>query len=214
MYYMFAFLLVVTMLCYITQYSFVEKPPVKVNALVYTEQFSDVKKSDWFYKDVDYVVKSGLMNDTDADSFFPNENATRGMIVTILWRLESNPVEKESDFLDVPKDAYYYNAVNWAFANKIVNGYSDTIFGPDDNVTREQLATIIYKYAKYKNYSISNNVSLNQYSDFGLISSYAVPAIKWANAYGIIMGTTENMILPQGTAHRCEVAAILHRFCL
>lgn len=198
----------------ISHFSLLAKSTIEVNATMHIDQFSDVKKTDWFYDDINYVLKKGLMNGTASELFSPNKTTKRGMIVTILWRLEDKSSEVKTEFLDVQKDTYYYDAVNWAYANGIVNGYNETSFGPEDDITREQLATIIYKYALYKKYDVSEKASLDRYEDANSISGYAISALEWASAKAIIMGTQGNMLLPQDTALRCEVAAILHRFCL
>lgn len=198
---------------FITHSSLLAESTSEANATVPIEQFLDVKESDWFYDDINYVLQKGLMNGTSSDIFSPNEATKRGMIVTILWRLDGKSSEKETDFLDVQKDAYYFDAVNWAYANGIVNGYNETSFGPEDDITREQLATIIYKYALYKKYDVSGKASLDRYEDVNSISDYAIPALEWANANEIITGTPGNLLLPQGSALRCQAAAILRRFC-
>lgn len=210
---MLAIILVAVIFGSITHFSLLEKSTIEANATIHIDQFSDVKKSDWFYDDINYVLQKGLMNGTSSDVFSPNEITKRGMIVTILWRLENKPSEEETEFLDVQKDAYYFDAVNWAYANGIVNGYDEKSFGPEDDITREQLATIIYKYAVYKKYDVSEKASLDRYEDVNSISDYAIPALEWANANEIITGTPENLLLPQGSALRCQTAAILRRFC-
>ncbi|MBQ7572875.1 MAG: S-layer homology domain-containing protein [Clostridia bacterium] len=176
-------------------------------------RFSDVVTSDWYYDDVVYVNENGLMNGTDSDLFAPENSTTRAMIVTILWRLDGEQKGGISTFSDVNQSAYYYDAVAWASSNQIVSGYSENLFGSDDPIKREQLATIMYRYAQYKNYDCSKTISLNGYADFERISSYAVSAFEWANAEGIITGSSQDTILPDGEALRCQVAAILRRFC-
>ena len=155
------------------------------------------------------------MNGTSETTFGPNETTTRGMIVTILYRLEGEPeAEATSAFADVAADMYYADAVNWAAANNIVTGYDDTSFGPDDTITREQMAAILYRYAQYKGYDVTTGgMALNEYTDAGQISEYAVPAMQWANENGLITGSTATTIEPQGNALRAEVATILMRFC-
>ena len=175
--------------------------------------FADVKESDWFYDDVAFVKESNLMSGISDDLFSPNDTTTRGMIVTVLWRLENKPDEKNCTFTDIADNAYYYKAVCWANKNKIVSGYDEKTFGPDDYITREQLATIMYRYANYKNYDISAKSSLDKYKDLQDVSEYAVSAFEWANANGIITGTTEEALSPKGNALRCQVAAIFKRFC-
>ena len=175
--------------------------------------FSDVSDSDWFSSDVRYVNEKGLMSGTGETVFSPNETMTRAMVVTVLWRLEGQPTGNNVTFDDVKSDAYYYNAVAWASANKIVSGYDEKTFGSDDDVTREQLAAIFYRFAGHKGYDVSKNADLSKYTDSETISDYAVNAFEWTIANGIITGTSENTISPQGNALRCQVAAILKRFC-
>lgn len=178
-----------------------------------TQQFADVKEKDWFCEDVTYVNKHGLMKGTSDCDFSPAGMTTRGMIVTILWRLEREPIEQGEIFEDVKENAYYHNAVAWASNNEIVNGYSETKFGPDDATTREQLVTIMYRYASYKKYDTAQTIALDKYSDKNQISEYAVKSIQWANASGIISGMSEDIIAPKENVQRCQVAAILRRFC-
>ncbi len=176
--------------------------------------FTDVKDSDWFYNDVEYVRENKLMSGTSDSEFSPAGITTRGMIVTVLWRLDGSPVETGKDFDDVKEGAYYYDAVAWASNNGIVSGYSETTFGPDDTATREQLATIVYRYASYKKYDVSKEAELDKYVDKDQISSYAEKSIKWANASGLITGTSEETISPKNDVQRSQLAAILKRFCV
>lgn len=185
----------------------------KVNAQAQTIDFADVKESDWFYDDVKYVQANELMTGTSDTEFSPSGVTTRGMIVTILWRLDGEPIVEGKEFEDVSKDAYYYNAVAWASNNQIVSGYSETVFGPNDTATREQLATIMYRYASYKKYDVSKETELDKYTDKEQISEYAVKSLKWANANGLITGTSEETISPKDDVQRCQVAAILRRLC-
>ncbi len=175
--------------------------------------FTDVRESDWFYDDVQYAVQNGLFNGTSDTTFSPNASMTRAMLVTVLYRLEGEPdVTGSSPFDDVPRGQWYSDAVNWAERNDIVNGISDTAFAPNNNITREQMAAILYRYAAYKDYSTSASNSLTGYADFDQISAYALNSLKWANAEGLINGRTTTTLAPKGTATRAEVAAILHRF--
>lgn len=185
----------------------------KVNAQAQTIDFADVTESDWYYEDVKYVQANKLMTGTSDTDFSPSGVTTRGMIVTILWRLDGEPVVEGKEFEDVSKEAYYYNAVAWASNNQIVSGYSDTVFGPNDTATREQLATIMYRYASYKKYDVSKETELDKYTDKEQISEYAVKSLKWANANGLITGTSEETISPKDDVQRCQVAAILRRLC-
>lgn len=176
--------------------------------------FSDVRIADWFYNDVKYVYEKGMMAGTAADVFAPNATTTRAMIVTILYRLEGSPaVTGTSAFVDVPTGQWYTDAVNWAAANQIVKGTSATTFAPNDSITREQMAAILYRYAQYKGYDVTKKADLSGYSDNGQVSAYAKDALAWANAAKLINGVTNTTLAPQGNATRAQVSAILHRFC-
>ena len=176
--------------------------------------FGDVKSADWFYNDVKYVYEKGMMAGTAADVFAPNATTTRAMIVTILYRLEGSPaVTGTSSFVDVPAGQWYTDAVNWAAANQIVKGTSATTFAPNDSITREQMAAILYRYAQYKGYDVTKQADLSGYSDNSQVSAYAKDALAWANAAKLINGVTNTTLAPQGNATRAQVSAILHRFC-
>lgn len=175
--------------------------------------FNDVSANDWFASAVDYVTGKGMMNGTAANTFSPKANTTRGMVVTVLYRLENQPSTSAASFTDVASGAYYANAVAWANANGIVSGYGSGKFGPNDKVTREQLAAILYRYAQYKKYDVSGANSLDGYTDAQSVSSYAVPALQWANAAGVVTGKSGSKLDPKGNATRAEVAAMLMRFC-
>lgn len=176
--------------------------------------FGDVKTADWFYNDVKYVYEKGMMAGTAADVFAPNATTTRAMIVTILYRLEGSPaVTGTNAFVDVPAGQWYTDAVNWAAANQIVKGTSATTFAPNDSITREQMAAILYRYAQYKGYDVTKKADLSGYSDNGQVSAYAKDALAWANAAKLINGVTNTTLAPQGNATRAQVSAILHRFC-
>lgn len=176
-------------------------------------KFNDVSANDWFASAVDYVTGKGMMNGTADNTFSPKANTTRGMVVTVLYRLENQPSTSAASFTDVASGAYYANAVAWANANGIVSGYGSGKFGPNDKVTREQLAAILYRYAQYKKYDVSGAKSLDGYTDAQSVSSYAVPALQWANAVGVVTGKSGNKLDPKGNATRAEVAAMLMRFC-
>jgi len=189
-------------------------PPI--TPVTETERFTDVRKGDWFYNDVQYVADKGLMLGTSATQFSPAASTSRGMIVTILYRLEGEPeVTGAATFTDVKAGAYYEKAVIWAEKNGIVNGYGDGRFGPDDNITREQMAAILYRYSKFKGYDVSvgENTNILSYKDALSISEYAVPAMQWACGAGLIRGDDTGSLLPVKNATRAESAAILHRFC-
>lgn len=177
--------------------------------------FTDVTENDWFYSDVLYVYANGLMNGTSTTTFSPTLQTTRGMIVTILYRLSGSPQTTGTcPFPDVPAGSYYENAIIWAHQNGIVTGYDNGCFGPDDNITREQLATILYRYAQYTglDVSVGEDTNILSYSDAQKISEYAIPAMQWACGTGLIQGTTDSTLSPAGLATRAQAAAILHRF--
>ena len=175
--------------------------------------FSDVRIADWFYNDVKYVYEKGIMAGTAADVFAPNATTTRAMIVTILYRLEGSPaVTGTSAFVDVPAGQWYTDAVNWAAANQIVKGTSATTFAPNDSITREQMAAILYRYAQYKGYDVTKKADLSGYSDNGQVSAYAKDALAWANAAKLINGVTNTTLAPRGNATRAQIAVILVRY--
>lgn len=178
------------------------------------KHFSDVSEKDWFFSDVQYVSNKKIMNGTSDTTFEPNVPTTRGMIVTILWRLDGEPkVSSKKSFSDVKDNAYYYQAVTWAAENKIVSGYNDTYFGPEDFINREQLAAIFYRYIAFKDFDVSCSTDISQFEDVDQIDDYAIDAMNWAYAKKIIAGTASNTISPKGNAARCQVAAILKRVC-
>lgn len=178
-------------------------------------KFNDVSANDWFASAVDYVTGKGMMNGTADNIFSPKANTTRGMVVTVLYRLENQPSTSAASFTDVASGAYYANAVAWANANGIVSGYGSGKFGPNDKVTREQLAAILYRYAQYKKYDVSvgEDTNILSYDDAQSISSYAIPAIQWACGAGVVTGKSGSKLDPKGNATRAEVAAMLMRFC-
>ena len=175
--------------------------------------FVDVPEAEWFYDDVYFAVSNGLFNGIDEFTFAPGTSMTRAMLVTVLYRLEGQPaVTGGSAFADAAAGQWYTDAVIWATRNGIVNGYDNGKFGTDDNVTREQMATILYRYAQNCGYDTTARADLNGYTDAAKISSYAQEAMSWANAMGLINGRTAASLAPTGTATRAEVAAIFHRF--
>ena len=183
-----------------------------MSALAADSTFSDVKTSDWFYDDVRYVCENGLMNGTGSGTFSPKATTTRGMIVTILYRLSGEPaVSGACPFGDVAAGKYYEKAITWAAENKIVSGYADGTFGPDNAITREQLAAILYRYAQYKKYNTAASSSLNGFTDQASVSGYATASLEWAVAEKLVNGSA-GKLMPTGNATRAQVAAILHRF--
>lgn len=183
--------------------------PVKPEPL----PFEDVSPDDWFYSAVQYVYQRGMVKGTSATEFSPGSTVTRGMIVTILHRLEGEPGVAASGFSDVPADQWYAGAVNWAAANGIVNGYSSEKFAPNDTVTREQLAAILYRYAGTKGINRSVTEDLSAFTDQTAISNYAVDAVTWAVGSGLINGVENGVLSPRGSATRAQAATILMRLC-
>ena len=178
--------------------------------------FGDVDDGDWFADAVQFVYENGMMNGVSETDFAPHATTSRSMIVTILYRLEGEPVvDYAMDFTDVAGDAYYAEAVRWAASEGIVGGYGGGLFGSEDAVTREQLAVILYRYAVYKGYdvSIGEDTNILSYTDFADLSEYAIPAMQWACGAGVITGVTDATLVPQGTATRAQCAAMLMRFC-
>ena len=175
--------------------------------------FTDVKETDWFYDAVGYVYENGMMSGTGNNQFSPNVTTTRGMIVTILYRLEGSPAVSTASFDDVAAGEYYANGVSWAAANGVVSGYGNDQFGPNDPITREQMATILYRYAQYKEYETTVSGDVSSFTDGASVSSYAVEPMNWALGTGLLSGVGNNMLNPTGNATRAEAATILTRYC-
>ena len=176
--------------------------------------FTDVPASHWAHDDITYVYENDLMNGTDGSLFSPESTTTRAQVVTVLYRGPAPPAaDWANPFWDVPASAWFHDAVTWAWENDITGGVSSTHFGAGNAVTREQLATFLYRYAQDQGYDTSAREDLSGYSDAGLVSSYATEALSWANATGLITGTTGTTLSPQGSATRAQVATILSRFC-
>ena len=176
--------------------------------------FRDVRERDWYYIAVDFVYNKSLFGGTTSNTFSPDVPMTRGMFVTVLYRLEGEPVAgtggQFTDVLDT--SLYYYDAVTWANTNNIVLGYSNGAFGPNNPVTREQIATIIYRYAEYKQRDMSSQgTAFNAFPDTGNVSDYAVSAMRWAVSRGIINGSN-GRLMPGNTATRAQVAQIITNY--
>lgn len=186
-------------------------PVISVSAA--RDPFTDVSRKDWYYESVKYAYDYGLMNGVSDDQFAPQTTMSRAMIVTVLYRMEGEPYTSSSAFLDVPSGTWYTDAVAWAAENNIVNGYSRDHFGPSDDVTREQIAAILYRYADSCGYDVSEQADLSGYRDYDRISDWAEMALSWSNAKGLILGRDENKLAPEANATRAEVATILQRFC-
>ena len=175
--------------------------------------FTDVASDAWYADAVTYAYENGLMNGTSETSFSPALTTTRGMIVTMLYRLEGEPAAQPAGFTDVSVDKYYASAIDWAEENDIVNGYGNGRFGPEDPITREQMAAILYRYAFFKECDVSASSALNGYADTDQISDYALPALQWAHAESLVNGVSDTSLNPKGDATRAEIAAIMTRFC-
>lgn len=176
-------------------------------------KFTDVVKGSWYYEAVQYMQNKNLMSGVSEKQFAPNAETTRAMIVTILYRMENEPAVSGNGFSDVDKNQWYANAVTWAANNHVVNGYGNSVFGPNDIITREQMASILYRYAQYKGYDISGKSELSAYGDASSISKYAEAPLQWAKSEGLINGTTNTTISPNGSATRAQIAVMLMRFC-
>ena len=178
-------------------------------------KFTDSKPTAWYHDGVHWALDNGVMNGVSETKFSPNTPTSRAMIVTMLYRMEGEPeVGKQAGFRDVPAGKFYTDAVNWAFEHEIVNGYSATAFGPNDDLTREQLVTILERFAKYRGMDVSKGEAayLTGYTDADKISNYAVKAFRWAVDAGIIQGMTETTLSPKTSATRAQVATMLMRF--
>lgn len=186
---------------------------VEFSYRVLTNPFTDVKTGDWFYDAVSYVYTEGLMTGTGTYTFSPSAPTSRAMLVTILWRLQGEPYVSGSSFNDVKSSAYYYDAVRWAARYGIVEGYEGNVFKPDDAITREQFAAILYRYAEYCKYSTSASTNLSAYKDNAKVSSWAGTAMKWAVAKGLFEGDNLGNLDPQGQTTRAAAAKLLMAFC-
>ena len=197
-------------------YPYVCKYCDRLSKTAYTDlPFRDVDGNVWYYDDVLYAYINGYMDGLSAGQFAPNQNTTRAQIVTILWRLTGEPrATKSNKFNDVASSAYYDKAVSWAVEAGVVNGFDAKTFKPNDYVTREQLAAILYRYAEYMNVSTRGASNLTKYDDYYQIGTWARDAMAWANYHGLINGVSYTRIDPKGYATRAQVAAILHRFAV
>ena len=173
-----------------------------------SSEFDDVSADAWYYEYVTEVVKEGIFNGVDANHFAPDGNLKRAMLVTALWRLEGSPLGYSNEFTDVKAGSYYYDAVAWATSCGIVNGFGDNIFKPDDMITRNQMVTIIYRYANYTGYDTSARYDLSGYKDAGKVQSYAQEAMQWAVAEKMMVNC-KDALRPQELATRAEAAACI-----
>ena len=181
--------------------------------------FTDLDASLWYHDGIHYCIEQGLMQGVGTKQFAPDSTTTRAMIVTILWRLEGKPiVDNAMDFDDVAADTWYTEAIRWAANKKIVEGYGNGRFGTNDAITREQMVTIMWRYAKYKGYDVSvgQNTNILSYDDAAKVAEWAIPAMKWACGSSMIQGIADGSAMnlaPQGSATRAQIATILQRYC-
>lgn len=175
--------------------------------------FADVPASAWYYNAVEYVYENGLMSGVSGGRFAPDDTLTRAMLVQTLYAMEGRPAAASAGFADVASGDWYASAVNWAAANGVVSGVSETGFGPNNALTREQLALILYRFAQYKGYDVTGTSDLAAYADGSSVSGWAAEAMGWAVDAGLISGVGGNQIAPTGTASRAQVAQILMNFC-
>lgn len=174
-------------------------------------KYQDVKQDDWYFNAVKYVTDNGIMNGVSQNDFAPDEKLTRAMFATILYRIENSPETGKTAFADIPDGEWYSSAVAWANANKIVNGITDTEFAPNDSITREQMAVMIYRYARFKNYDMGEKGEISSYSDYSEISDYARDALASISAKGILTGKSSTTLNPLDNATRAETATVIMR---
>ena len=179
--------------------------------------FTDVAEGDWYYDAVAYAWENDLMTGTSATLFAPNVTTTRAMLATLLYRLEGSPDLSNEilgyPYADVDADSWYGDAVYWARLNGVVTGITAETFDPNGNITREQMAVMLYRYADYKGYDVTQGgMAAREYEDYGTVSSWAQAAVDWAVNAGLISGTSATTLTPQGSATRAEIATILMRF--
>ena len=176
-------------------------------------KFTDLNANAWYHSDVDYAISKGLFNGTSNTAFSPDGKLTRAMLVTVLYRAAGSPATNKSiPFADVDMGAYYANAVSWAQQNRIVTGVSETKFAPDENITREQIATILFRYASYNGKNMEVKEEALSFADASSVSDYALAAMTWNIKNGFVQGRSGNKLAPREFATRAEAAALLHRF--
>ena len=168
--------------------------------------------SKWYHKAVDHVLTAKEMTGTSSSTFEPDTSLSRAMIVQILYNMEGRPDAGASSFKDVKSADWFASAVNWAAANDIVSGYSADEFGPMDSLTREQMAAVLRRYAQYKHCNVLKKADISSFADSGDVSSWALEDMCWAVGQGLISGTGNNMLSPQGTASRAQAAQVIMNF--
>lgn len=190
-----------------------DRTEVAISTEVAFLPFKDVSEQDWFYGAVQFIYNAGMMKGTAVHTFSPHRTTTRGMIVTIIHRLEGTPSAPSHGFTDITAGQWYTEAIDWAAANGIVTGYIGGNFGPNDPITREQMAAILYRYAKYKGQNVSKLGSLTPFPDQDKVASYAREPMRWAIGAGLIKGLTTGELAPNNNTTRAQAATIFERFC-
>ena len=176
--------------------------------------FTDAKATEWYHDGVHFCVENGYMKGTGASRFEPEAPTTRATIITILYRMEGSPaVLSRTSYSDVVADSWYSDAVEWADEYGIAKGYGNGTFGSNDPITREQFATILYRYAKFKGYDTGASSEMKPYADRNQISSWALDGVRWANTVGLLQGRTDTTLAPGATSTRTEAATLIFRFC-
>lgn len=177
------------------------------------KDFGDVTPNSWFYEDVRFVCEKGIMIGTSDQTFSPNVAMSRAMLTTVLYRLAGSPaVEAAVVFSDVPTNQWYSDAITWASEDRVVEGYGNDLFGPDDPITREQLVTMLYQYACKTGSDITESKALDSFNDAAEVHEWALDAMQWAYAAGVVIGRSSQRLAPRASATRAEAAAMLHRF--
>ena len=180
-----------------------------------SKRFEDIDKSLWYHEAIDDVILHKIMQGISETTFEPNTVTSRAMLVTVLYRTENTPITDATlQFKDVEANAWYTDAIRWAASNDIVKGYDVAHFGPNDDVTREQMAAIIYRYADYKGLDTNARADLNTFGDAATISDWALDAMQWSNAVGIIIGMDNNLLVPLGNSTRAQLASVLHQYLM
>jgi len=179
---------------------------------VWENPYADIKEDAWYYDAVKYCCENHLTLGLTENTFGPDKAASRSMIVYSLWKLKGSPYKGINTFTDVDDAAYYADAVAWAASENIISGYSAELFGPDDEITREQFASVLYRFAQYNGWNTTKG-SLDKYIDADTISEYALPALSWATEHQIINGMADSLLTPQGNTTRAQMAAIFMNIC-
>lgn len=175
------------------------------------KQFADVQPGQWYASAVDFVCEQGIMSGVSEDHFAPEQTLTRAMVVQVLYNMTGKTAAEKEAFSDVTPADWYYEAVSWAAENQVVNGVGDGRFAPNQPVTREQLAAILWRYAKIQGKNVTRKAELSKFADADTVSAYAKDAMQWACGAGLINGM-DGRLVPQGHATRAQAAAILMRF--